>query len=129
MDTPSSPAPTPVSNGSIGGMSSRTYATLMHVSAFAGFIIPTASIIAPLVMWILKKDEDSFVNENGKYILNFQISTVIYALVALILCFVLIGVPLLFLIGIGNFTCIIIGALKANQGIAWKYPLAIPFFR
>ncbi len=111
------------------GMTVRPYVTLMHLSAFSGFIIPAASFLAPLVMWILKKDQEPLVDANGKNIMNFQISCLIYGVVFALLCFVLIGIPLLIALGIANFVCNIIGAIKANDGITWKYPLAIPFFK
>ncbi len=51
----------------------RTWAMLCHIGAFAGYIIPFGHIIAPLVIWLIKKDESPFVDDQGKESLNFQI--------------------------------------------------------
>ena len=56
----------------------KNYAMLAHLLALAGLILPFGSIIGPLVIWLIKKDESPFVDKNGKESLNFQISTTIY---------------------------------------------------
>ena len=65
----------------------RTWAMLCHLGAFAGLIFPFANIFAPLVIWLIKKDESLFVEDQGKESLNFQISMTIYCVVAAILTF------------------------------------------
>lgn len=58
--------------------SEKNYAMLCHLVAFSGFIIPFGSIIGPLVMWLIKKEESEFINYHGKESLNFQISIAIW---------------------------------------------------
>ncbi|MDZ7291403.1 MAG: DUF4870 domain-containing protein [candidate division KSB1 bacterium] len=105
----------------------RTWAMFCHLSALAGFIIPFGNIIGPLVIWSIKKDEFPLVNDQGKEALNFQISMTIYIIASLVLILLLIGIPLL--IGVGFFGLIvtIIAAVKANEGIKYRYPLNIRF--
>jgi len=44
----------------------RMFAMFCHLSALVGFVFPFGNIIAPLVIWILKKDQYPLVNEHGK---------------------------------------------------------------
>ena len=108
----------------------RQWAMFCHLAAFAGCIAgPLGSIVGPLVVWLIKKEEYPFVDDQGKQALNFQISVTIYAILCIPLVFVLIGIPLLIAIGILDVICTITGAIKANQGIAYRYPLAIQFIK
>ncbi len=111
----------------IGGMALGTYLMLMHLSQFAGFIVPGLGFIAPIVMWLVNK-ENPVVDKHGKNIANFMISMIIYAIVSAILIFLLIGIPMLIAIAIIEIIFIIIATVKAANGEYWKYPLAIPFF-
>ena len=107
----------------------RTWAMICHLAALAGFVIPFGNIIGPLIVWLIKKDEFPFVNDQGKESLNFQISVAIAAIIALVLCFFCIGVPLLIAIGLANIVFIVIAAIKANDGVAYRYPVAIRFLK
>ncbi len=103
----------------------RTMGMLCHLIALVGFIIPLGSIIGPLVIWLVKKDEMPFVNDQGKESLNFEITMLIGVIICLILTFVVIGLFLLVALGIYWLVFVIIAAMKANEGIAYRYPYAI----
>ena len=103
------------------------WAMFCHISAIVGFVIPFGNIVAPLVLWALKKDEFEIVNVHGKEAINFQISITIYVLISVLLIFVIIGIPLLIALGIFELIAIIIAAVKANEGKLFRYPLAIQF--
>ena len=104
----------------------RMWGMFCHLAALAAFVgIPLGNVIGPLVVWLIKKDEFPFVNEQGKESLNFQISMSIYALVCFPLMFVLIGIPLLIAVVIADLVLVIMAALKAYEGIAYRYPLTI----
>lgn len=107
----------------------RTWAMVAHLVALAGFIIPLGNIIGPLVVWLIKKDESPFVDDQGKESLNFQISITIYCLVAAILIVIVIGIFLLIGLGILAVVLIIIAAVKANSGEKFRYPLALRLVR
>lgn len=109
--------------------SANTWAMLCHLAALAGFVIPFGNIIGPLVVWLVKKAEFSAVDTNGKESLNFQISVFIYALVGFLLCFVLIGIPLLMALAVFNIVMVILSAVKANNGQPVRYPLCIRFIK
>jgi uncharacterized protein len=109
--------------------SERNWAMLCHLSAFAGFFFPFGGIIGPLVFWFTKKDESFWVYINGRDSLNFQLSLLLYIVLAIPLCFILVGIPIIIILGILKVTCIIIASVRASKGESFKYPLVIPFIQ
>jgi hypothetical protein len=103
----------------------RTWAMAAHISAVAGFVFPFGNVIGPLLIWILKKEEFPFVDDQGKEALNFQISITIYILISVVLIFILIGIPALIIIAIFALIMTIIGAINAYDGKKYRYPLTI----
>jgi len=102
----------------------RTWALVAHLSAFLFYLIPPiGQILGPLIIWIAKKDSSEFVEDQAREALNAQISISIYAAVAGILVFVLIGIPLLFALWLAEIVLVIVAAIKANDGIRYRYPL------
>lgn len=106
----------------------RMWATLLHLSLLAGLLIPMGGLVVPVVIYILKKDEFPSLNAHWYVVLNWILSSLIYAVVFSILIFVLIGIPLLWALALLFLIFPIIGAIKANDGIVWPYPLSIRFF-
>ncbi len=111
------------------GMNENSFISLMHVSQFAGFIIPFAGYALPVMMWISNKDKNENIDENGKNIINWLISSTIYAIISAILIFVVIGIALLIVLLALCIIFPIIGASKSNNNEIWKYPLAISFIK
>jgi uncharacterized Tic20 family protein len=110
----------------------RMWAMFCHLGGLAGLIPMTpifGSIIAPLIIWQVKKDEFGFVDEHGEEAVNFQISILIYALVAGLLCFLCIGFVLLPIVFLFDLIFLIIAAIKSNNGEHYRYPLTIRFFK
>ena len=106
----------------------RMWAMICHLCGLALFSsIPFANIIAPLVIWLLKREEFAFVEQQGKEAINFQISVLIYLVCCIPLVFILVGIPLMFLVSIGALVFSIIAAVKANEGVSYRYPLTIRF--
>ncbi|MFN7948430.1 MAG: DUF4870 domain-containing protein [Blastocatellia bacterium] len=103
----------------------KTFATLAHLSALAGCIIPFGNILGPLIIWMMKKDQSWFVNDQGKEALNFQITLTIALIVSFLLMFLLIGFILMPVVGLFGLIMAVIAALKANQGEVYRYPLTI----
>lgn len=104
---------------------SRMWAMLAHLSALSGFVIPFGNIIGPLVIWLVKRDEMSFVDDQAKEALNFNISMTLYMVVAGILILVLVGIPLMIVLGIAWLVLVILASVKANEGTAYRYPLTL----
>jgi len=79
-------------------------------------------IIAPLIIWLLKKDESSFIDYHGKEYFNFFISYFVYSIVAGILTLVIVGIFLLWAIGIAALIFSIIAAVRAYEGKEYQFP-------
>ena len=86
--------PPPVPTGTPSA-EEKQWALFAHLSALIGYIIPFGSIIGPLVIWQIKKNEMPFVDDQGKEALNFQITVAIIAIICLVLVLILIGILLL----------------------------------
>lgn len=111
------------------GMEVNQFCMLMHLSQLAGYVIPVAGLVLPIVMWATNKDQSKIVDLHGKNILNWIISSIIYLVISTILVFLLIGIPLLFAIAICTLIFSIVGAVKANSGELYKYPLSFSFIK
>lgn len=109
----------------------RLWGMFCHLSALSGYnILPGIGfVIGPLILWIIKKQEYSFVDEQGKEALNFQLSMMIYMLASAVLIIVLVGFLLLIALGIFQLVMIIVASIKANNGEHFKYPLSIRFIK
>jgi uncharacterized Tic20 family protein len=107
----------------------RMWAMFCHLGALAGWLIPPANIIAPLVVWLLQKEQFPLVDDQGKEALNVQISVMIYAVISAVLVLVLIGIVLLAALAIFTVMVTVMGAIKANDGVAYRYPLCIRFIQ
>lgn len=114
----------PAPAGGDASSEERQWAMFAHLSALAGFIIPFGNIIGPLVIWMIKKDQMPFVDDQGRESLNFQITVTIAALVCLVLFVVLIGMLLLPLVGLAALVLTVIAGIKANEGVTYRYPFA-----
>ncbi len=107
----------------------RMWAMLCHLSAFAGTIIPLGTILGPLVVWLMKKEVYPLVDDQGKESLNIQISILIYALISAVSLVAFIGFLLLPAVLIFAVVMTIIATIKANSGVAYRYPLTIRLIR
>jgi len=105
---------------------SRLWGTLCHLSALAGCVIPFAGcVVGPLVVWLLKREEFPFVDDQGKEAVNFQITMLIAGVVAFMSVFVLIGFVLLPAVGLFDLVMIVIASMKANEGERYRYPVSL----
>jgi uncharacterized protein len=101
----------------------RLWATLAHI----GPII--LSFIAPLVIWLVYRERGRYVEDQSKEALNFQITLAIAYVVSSILIFVIIGLVMLAVAWIGSLVLMIMAAIAANKGEAYRYPLNIRFIK
>ncbi|NQY07633.1 MAG: DUF4870 domain-containing protein [Flavobacteriaceae bacterium] len=103
---------------------------LMHLSQLLDFITGIGGFIAPLVIWLVKKDEIYAMDKHGKAVINFRISMFILGLIA---------IPLILLLGLGIVIIVaipfiigifaIINGIKANNGENPYYPLSYQFIK
>jgi len=107
----------------------NTNAMIIQLSAFAGYFVPLGSIILPVILWLVWRDKDPYLNRMGSEAVNFQISMLIYYIVCALLMLVLIGFLLIFAAVIFHLTFIIIAAVQTSRGVEFRYPLTIRFIR
>jgi uncharacterized Tic20 family protein len=115
----------------------KQWAMFAHLSALLGGLLTSGwagsigFFIGPLVIWLMKKDTMPFVSDQAKEALNFAITVSLACLALLLLTILSLGIgalltiPLMLVIGIGALVLVIIAAMKANQGIAYRYPFAL----
>ncbi|MFT3755636.1 MAG: DUF4870 domain-containing protein [Pseudoxanthomonas sp.] len=99
----------------------RTIGLLTHLSGIlAGFIVP-------LIIWLINKDkpEKAWLTDQSKEALNFQITVAIALVACVVLSVVLIGALLLPVVGLVNLVFCILGGIKANEGVTYRYPFAL----
>jgi uncharacterized Tic20 family protein len=119
MDQPSPPPPPAASDV-------RTWCVLCHATALAGFFVPWAGhILGPLIIWLAKRSDSPEIDEHGKESLNFQISMLIYNVIAGVLCLVLIGFVILGILHILNLVLVIVASIQASEGKFYRYPITI----
>ena len=96
----------------------RTWGMLAHLSYFLTFVIGV-SCVAPLIIWIVKKDKSEFIEDQAKEALNFQLSAMIATLaLGVTIC----GIPLILVVLIMSIVYSIQGGMAANRGERYRYP-------
>lgn len=109
----------------------RTWALIGHLSVFTFFISGIGCIVGPLVVWLIKRDTLPFAADQAKEALNFNITVAIVAVAMWIFSFITLGIgflltiPLGFALFIAWVVLTIIAAIKANEGVAYRYPFTL----
>ncbi len=98
----------------------KIWIILCHLSLLLG-----VGFILPLIVYLVKKQDSPATAEHAREALNFHISVYVYAIVSFLLMTVLIGFLLLPAVGILAVVCAIIAAVKASEGVLYRYPLTI----
>ena len=101
----------------------------LHLSQLIGLLIPFGGIIAPILIWQLKKDEMPALDAHGKMVANWILSSLIYWVVSIVLTFVLVGLLGILALIVMSIAYPIIGGIKANNNEFFEYPLTIKFLK
>lgn len=113
-----------------GSSSVRSWSVLCHASALLGMLFHfPGQLLGPFIVWLLKRGSAPEIDAHGKESLNFQLSMLIYNGVALVLCLVLIGIPILVGLWLVNIALVIVASIKASDGELYRYPLTIRFLK
>ena len=108
----------------------KTWGMLVHLLALSVFIgIPFGNVVGPLIIYLIKKDEFPFVAEQGREVLNFQITWSLIFIASAVLIFIGIGVLMLIAFGIAWLVLVIVGTVNASNGISYRYPFSFEFFK
>ncbi|MGH8046575.1 MAG: DUF4870 domain-containing protein [Chthoniobacterales bacterium] len=129
---PESSTPPPPPPEAPPAMKDNSWALLIHLSPLLclfGGTFPGLSIIGPLVLWLIKRADSAYLDEVGKRVLNFQISWMIYFVIAWASFFVLIGFILLPVVAIAWLVYTIIGAVRESNREPYRFPLTIQFLK
>ncbi|MCL3778872.1 DUF4870 domain-containing protein [Prolixibacteraceae bacterium JC049] len=106
----------------------RKWGMIAHLSALIMYIgIPFGNIIGPLIVYMVKKDELPFAGEQAKEALNFHITLTIGYIVLIPFVFIIIGIPLMILLGLVQLIFTIVAGIKANEGVYYRYPFSFRF--
>ena len=100
--------------------SDKIWSMLSHLSALLG-----VGFLLPFVVYLAMRKESEYVATNAREALNFHITVLIYGLCCIPLVFILIGIPLLIILGLGSFVLAIIATIKASDGQCYRYPLTL----
>lgn len=112
--------PTPAESNDEPSSESRGWAVAAHLLPFLGL-----SFVGPLIVWLIKREDDPFVEEHSREALNFQISVLIYGIISAFLILLIIGIFMLFALAIFAFVAAVVAAVKAANGDDFRYPLTI----
>jgi uncharacterized Tic20 family protein len=100
----------------------RQWAMFIHFSILAGWAIPLAGLVVPIILWQIKKDELPGIVPHAHIVLNWIVSSLVYAAICFVLLIIVIGAFGFIALGLVTIIYAIIGGLKANEGEAWEYP-------
>jgi uncharacterized protein len=126
MNTNETPSPVPAANS----QEDRNWGMIAHLSALAVFIAPfLGGVLGPLIVWLIKRDTSAFAGESAKEALNFNITVLIGYLICGVLALVWIGILLMVVLGIFWLVLTILAAVKASEGVLYRYPATIRFVK
>lgn len=100
---------------------------IMHLAQLLTFITGFGGLIVPLIIWLTQKEQVKDIDDQGKAIINFQISMIILAIICIPLCFVIVGFIGLAIIAVLSLVMPIVNAVNASNRVPVNYPLSFKF--
>ncbi len=107
--------------------SSRTWATLLHLSGLIGFFLSPLGVLLPLAIWASLRRQDAQIDLQGRLALNFQLSMLLYLIVGVVLLLLMPGVVVIVFVAAAQIYCSVTAAVRAARGEAYAYPLSLRF--
>ncbi len=98
------------------------WAMFIHFSMLAGWIVPIGGLIVPIILWQMKKDELPGIVPHAHVVLNWIVTSLVYAMICFVLTFVIIGIFGFMALGLATVIFAVYGGIKANEGELWEYP-------
>jgi uncharacterized protein len=105
----------------------KNLASIMHLSILAGIFLPFVGLVVPIVIWVLKKNDSPFIDDQGKEAINFIINIFILGILVGVLCIIVVGFILLVPLALYLIIAPIVAAAKCSDGIYYKYPFIFRF--
>jgi uncharacterized Tic20 family protein len=109
------------------GVSPRVWCTVMHM-ALVVWWMGGLGVFVSVVMWLISREKSQMADRHGRVVVNWLLSKMVYSLISFFLTFLLIGIPMLWILAALSLIFPIFGALRASEGRLWPYPLSIEFF-
>jgi uncharacterized protein len=129
---PYQPPPPPPGGGPVGPPlppdQERLWAMLAHLLSFVAAYL-FLGFVAPLIVLLVFGPRSAFVRAHAVESLNFNLTWLLYGIIAVILAFVLIGFLILAILGVAYVVLVIIASVRANNGQMYRYPATIRFVR
>ncbi len=119
----------PLQSTSLKTPDQRQMGLFLHLSQLANVFFFPVGIVAPIILWQTQKEKIPAIDAHGKMVANWMISVTIYTVASLILMLVLVGFLTILAVAAMGIAFPIIGAVKANNGELWEYPLTIKFIK
>ncbi len=105
----------------------RGWATACHLSPLVAYLfaVPGTGILCPMLVWLCRRDESEFVDEQGRRAINFQIMMALLALGSWLLVPILVGIPLLLAVHLIGGLFAVLAGLKTASGRGYDYPVSV----
>jgi len=104
----------------------KQWAMLIHLSQLLA--ASAVGVIAPIVLWQVKKDTSRVIDQHGRVVANWLITAFIVGVICAAASFLVFPVVVLMALGVCGIVFPVIGGVKANKGELWPYPMSYPFF-
>lgn len=119
----------PMGSTSLQTADEKQMGLILHLSQLANVIFFPVGIVAPIIIWQTQKEKMPALDAHGKMVANWMISVTIYTIISIVLMFVLIGFLTILAVAVMGIVFPIMGAIKANNGELWEYPVTIKFIK
>ena len=104
----------------------RKWGMLIHLSALIGLLLPLGLVLGPLLVWVLKRNESPFLDEQGKKAVNFQLTILIAAFVLVLLSAIIKPlIAIAFFSGFLGLIFAVIASINVSKGKPYDYPFSI----
>ena len=126
---PYTPPPQPTGPRQISPQDSRNWAMGAHLGALAGAFLAGFAFIGPLIVWLIRREDDAFAAEHGREALNFNLTALIVLVAGGIIGVLTFGIGFIALLVYGVLWLVwtIQGAIAASNGRPYRYPMTIRF--
>lgn len=114
-------------NNPLGQVDEKMWAMFIHLGLLLGGT--GVGLVVPIIIWQIKKNDSAFIDANGKIVANWIITAILAVAICIPLVFIGIGLILMPVIGILTVIFAVIGAIKANNGELWPYPISFKFIQ
>ncbi|MFG0319921.1 MAG: DUF4870 domain-containing protein [Planctomycetota bacterium JB042] len=108
----------------------RWWAVALHLSMLSSALVPLAGYVAPVLIWLIKRDEFPQLDRHGRNAVNWMITQLLLGVLAIVLFATILLIPVAWLLSIALYVAgiafPILAAIFAKDGRTWRYPASLP---